>query len=831
MMRLLSAAAFLFALSSLAGAHDDDPKVLDRVGPHRGKGFAPGESLRPGASLLGSNPPGSGIAFPRSGVSLLSWMTPDDLNVGAFSDCWGYVSQSGTEYALLGGADRTFVISLADPSAPFVVSEVAGPGSIWRDIKVYQTYAYAVSEGGKGIQVIDLSAVDQGQVTLVGEFEAGGPPVTHNVAIDEDSGFLYRCGGSGRGIRIYSLANPAAPALVGEYSNRYVHDAQVVTYDSGPYAGRQIAFLCGGFNNGFTQTSVIVLDVTNKSNLFVRDVLQYPQASYSHQAWVSPDRQFLYLNDELDEGNGRPTRTHVIDISDLDDLQSLGFVEGNTTAIGHNLYVLEDRIFEANYRSGLRIYDRTNPAAPVETDFFDTWPGDDEASFNGLWSCYPYFPSGLVIGSDIEKGLFVWWVGEPELDVTVIGGATQLLDPAGQTIEVQIGEAVPGSLQSGTERLWYDAGAGVVEVPLVSQGAGVFSAAFPALDCGTRVSWYVGARSSTGILWTSPEIGSSSPAFSVVALTEHILADNEFEGGDAGGWTVGYIEDNASQGVWELGDPIPSDASPADDHTLAGTDCWVTDLDQNLNGRTSLISPPYDLSQLADPLMSMWLWFSNGSDSFNPPDRLRVWLSPDDGGTWVLCHAQVAQSKSTGAWAPLLLDVKDFIPLTDQVRVRVTALNDNLINTLEAGFDDFRLIQPLCGCEAVNACSTAPNSVGAGAIMGATGSTSLAANDLVVNVSGAPAGNFGLFVYGPDEQQVPLGDGFLCVGGGILRLNPLVIDGGGMAIEALDLANPPQPSGRILAGTQWSFQFWYRDPAAGGTGSNLSDALRVGFCP
>jgi hypothetical protein len=121
------------------------------------------------------------------------------------------------------------------------------------------------------------------------------------VVIDEVSGFLYRSGGSGNGLRIYSLANPALPTFVAEWQTRYVHEATVVTYASGPYAGRQIAFCCSGFNNGWANTGIDVLDVTNKANIVSLSQFFWPNAGYSHQCWPTPDMRYLYVDDELDE--------------------------------------------------------------------------------------------------------------------------------------------------------------------------------------------------------------------------------------------------------------------------------------------------------------------------------------------------------------------------------------------------------------------------------------------------------------------------------------------------------------------------------------------------
>src|SRR5438552_171953 len=70
----------------------------------------------------------------------------------------------------------------------------------------------------------------------------------------------------------------------------------------------------------------------------------------------------------------------------------------------------------ASSRGVLHVFDRAaSSIKPTQVAFFDTWPEDDNTNYNGLWNNYPYFASGTVIGSDIEKGLFVWWVGTPQI--------------------------------------------------------------------------------------------------------------------------------------------------------------------------------------------------------------------------------------------------------------------------------------------------------------------------------------------------------------------------------------------------------------------------------
>jgi hypothetical protein len=134
-------------------------------------------------------------------------------------------------------------------------------------------------------------------------------------------------------------------------------------------------------------------------------------------------------------------------------------------------------------------------------------------------------------------------------------------------------------------------------------------------------------------------------------------------------------------------------------------------------------------------------------------------------------------------------------------------------------------------CTFAGHCVGAPNSVGAGARMGASGGASVGLANLVLEASAAPPGQIGVFVMGTQQAQVPFGDGFLCVGGTVLRLLPASFVGpSGLATHALDY--DAFPADQIAPGSTWNFQFWYRDPPGPlGSGFNLSDALSVSFCP
>jgi hypothetical protein len=137
-------------------------------------------------------------------------------------------------------------------------------------------------------------------------------------------------------------------------------------------------------------------------------------------------------------------------------------------------------------------------------------------------------------------------------------------------------------------------------------------------------------------------------------------------------------------------------------------------------------------------------------------------------------------------------------------------------------------------CGATNYCESTPNSSGAPAIIGMRGSLSVAAADMVLEVTNCPADTFGVFFYGRGETQYPLGDGYLCVSPyspGLFRMLPVAqTDPNGFGECPMNFASPP-PGGEIEPGSSWNIQFWFRDIAAQGTGTNLSDALRAVFCP
>lgn len=351
--------------------------------------------------------------FPRNNMELLAWLPLDKFEGqhSAGNDIWGYAAPSGREYAIMGLEKGFGYVEVTDPTNPVIIEVVPGPASTWHDVKVIGDHAYGVSEAGEGIQVMDLSRIDDGIVTLVQNIELNGHSTSHNIVSNPDSGFIYLVGANianGGLVALDVTTDPDNPTIVGSWKQMYIHDAQVVSYTEGPYAGREIAFVFSGFSGGSDQTGLRIVDVTDKSNMFTISTALWSRARYAHQGWLSTDKKYIYINDELDEGHSvNETTTRIFNVEDLESPFFVGTVTTGLPAIDHNLYTTDRLMFQSNYRSGLRVFDITDRTNPYEIAYFDTYPDDNDASFNGNWSNYPYLPSGTILISDIERGLFL----------------------------------------------------------------------------------------------------------------------------------------------------------------------------------------------------------------------------------------------------------------------------------------------------------------------------------------------------------------------------------------------------------------------------------------
>ncbi len=374
---------------------------------------------------------GGAAGYDCDHVDLLSFVPWAELGAGRgarLNDVWGWTDPlDGREYALVGRMDGTAFVDVTDPYNPRYLGNLAktegSRANSWRDMKVFRDHAFVVADGAgqHGMQIFDLTELRD--VTEPREFEATamytGIASSHNIAINEETGFAYLVGSSdggetcGGGSHMVDINDPLNPVFAGCFAHPNTgrrntgnsHDTQCVIYH-GPdedYAGREI---CVNSN----ETALSIADVTDKDNPIAVAAADYPNVAYAHQGWLTEDHRYFYSNDELDEVGGLvdATRTLIWDLADLDDPLLLSEYMNPTRATDHNMYVKGDRLYMSNNRAGLRVLDISDPENPVELGYFDTTPWSaDEAGFDGTWSVYPYFESGSVLLSSRREGLFI----------------------------------------------------------------------------------------------------------------------------------------------------------------------------------------------------------------------------------------------------------------------------------------------------------------------------------------------------------------------------------------------------------------------------------------
>jgi choice-of-anchor B domain-containing protein len=191
-----------------------------------------------------------------------------------------------------------------------------------------------------------------------------------------------------------------------------IHDSQCVTY-RGPdqeYQGHEICL-------NSSRSAFTIADVTDKGNPKLIASASYPNYGNIHQGWFTESQRYFYMNDEGDEFTDaiKNTRTLIWDLSDLDN-PVFSEYKLSTETSDHNLYVEGDRMYQSNYKSGLRILDISDRENPEEIAHFDTQPFDkNQPGFQGSWSNYPYFESGIIVVSSIGEGMYVLSPSKQEL--------------------------------------------------------------------------------------------------------------------------------------------------------------------------------------------------------------------------------------------------------------------------------------------------------------------------------------------------------------------------------------------------------------------------------
>ncbi len=305
------------------------------------------------------------------------------------SNLTGWASGTGKEYAIVGTYDGTSIVDITDPTTPNEVQFVDGNNSIWREVRTWNNYAYVVTENGGGLLCIDLSGLP---ATIDFNYTDCGIGIEtgHTVFADEN-GVVHIFGsniGNGGDQMFDATGDPMNPTYLGEVDDWYIHDGFV----------RGDTLWAGNIYEG----QFSVWDITDKTSPELMATQTTPY-EFTHNVWLTDDNKYLFSTDEV---TNAPIGSY--NVSDLSDIQELGQFRANpgTNSIPHNTMAIGDFLVTAYYRDGVVITDAHYPDNMIKTGNYDTSPLSGDG-FNGCWGSWPYLPSGNIIASDMEEGLFV----------------------------------------------------------------------------------------------------------------------------------------------------------------------------------------------------------------------------------------------------------------------------------------------------------------------------------------------------------------------------------------------------------------------------------------
>ncbi|MCB9189327.1 MAG: choice-of-anchor B family protein [Flavobacteriales bacterium] len=632
-------------------------------------------------------------------MSQLGHLDLVNIHSSEASDIWGYVDQSGNEYAIVGLNDGTSIVDVTDPANPVEIFYQPGMNSIWRDIKTWGDYAYVTTEAANGLLIIDMSTLP-GNTNLTTTLYTGPTgnewQSAHNLYIDEN-GYCYIFGANRgeQGTIILDVhTDPMNPIEVGIQDSYYTHDG-VVRGDT-----LYQAHISDGF---FT-----MYNISDKSNPIYLGQQTTPGV-FAHNLWFSDDGDYVYTTDEITNGF-----IGEFDISDPTNIYETDRIQSSPgdNVIPHNAHFMDNYIITSYYRDGVVIHDVANKGNMVEVGNYDTSPSYSGDGFNGCWGVYPWLPSGNIIASDIENGLHILGVTYQrgcylegvvtdasstnpinDVEVTIIGQS--IIDNTDAIGEYETGIAIAGTYDIiYSHPSYYDdtiygvvLNNGVVTVqdvqlnPIVPVDVTINTLSDLTISLDDAIVEltnddfnFSGTSAGGGIIFNGVIPGTYNLTvgkwgFITYCGTMEVSGTNSSESitlysgyyDDFSldfGWTVSGA---APDGVWERADPNGTTSggnliNPEDDVTGdCGEMAYVTG--NNASGGVGaddvdiadavLTSPVMNLSSFQSPGIKFNYWWINTGGSGNPNDSLKVRFTDGINSETV---AIFTQGNSSSSW-------------------------------------------------------------------------------------------------------------------------------------------------------------------------------------
>lgn len=317
-----------------------------------------------------------------------------------YNEVWGFV-KNNKEFAVIGSTEGTHIFDVTDPTnstqVSFVEGRAQGVEIIHRDYHDYRDFLYVVcDEGQSSLQIIDISNLPD---TAFLVYDSDSLFVTaHNIFIDTLNARLYTSNGT-----LYSLEDPVNPSLIYEDLVLKCHDM---------YVRNDTAYINSG--NSFVVADFSQTSLENQTHVEIGSLINYSQQGYNHSGWLTEDGNYYVM---ADENWGLDMK--MLDVSDLSNIEVISFISSNIdeNSIPHNQIIKGDFLYTAYYHDGLYVHNISNPYYPYLVAFYDTFEPDHHDSYMGAWGVYPFLPSGNVLVSDMQTGLYVLEIDFESVDV------------------------------------------------------------------------------------------------------------------------------------------------------------------------------------------------------------------------------------------------------------------------------------------------------------------------------------------------------------------------------------------------------------------------------
>lgn len=334
---------------------------------------------------------------------LYNWTT-DDMPASSawgnvYNEVWGYAADE-REYAIIGTSGGTHFIDVTNTDeaeeVAFIQGYQTGPTVVHRDYHTMDNYLFMVcQEGVSKLRVADLSYLPDSVPVIYDSYDI--IKGSHNIFIDTVQARLYavtvyKAGTSAlTGMMILDISNPYEPVVLEElFQNEDVHDL---------YVNDGLAYLNRGTSEGMQ-----VWDFTELPGTMLGSITEYEGQGYNHSGYLTEDGNYYVMGDET---HGSPLK--MMDVSDPTDLQVIATMTSgvNDLSIAHNQIIHDDKVYSAFYYDGIYIWSIEDPANPVLIGYYDTSEIPHDDSFEGAWGVYPFLPSGNILVSDMQSGLWV----------------------------------------------------------------------------------------------------------------------------------------------------------------------------------------------------------------------------------------------------------------------------------------------------------------------------------------------------------------------------------------------------------------------------------------